>query len=96
MAATPTDTPPVPEDASPETHQPDAAHHDPTTTTAALRTIDQRREQRRVVAGTIIGTSIEWYDFFLYASAAGLVFGQLFFQPLGPQAAVLVSFLTVG
>lgn len=43
MAATPTDTPPVPEDASPETHQPDAAHHDPTTTTAALRTIDQRR-----------------------------------------------------
>ncbi|MBG7588545.1 MFS transporter [Rothia kristinae] len=96
MVATPPDTPPVPEDVSSEARLPEAAHHDPTTTTAALRTIDQRREQRRVIAGTIIGTSIEWYDFFLYASAAGLVFGQLFFQPLGPQAAVLVSFLTVG
>lgn len=75
---------------------PQDAPHDPTTTTAALRTIDQRREQRRVIAGTIVGTSIEWYDFFLYASAAGLVFGELFFKPLGPQASVLVSFLTVG
>lgn len=44
---------------------------DPTTTTAALRSRSRRKEQRRVIAGTIIGTSIEWYDFFLYASAAG-------------------------
>lgn len=71
-------------------------HHDPTTTTAALRTIDQRKEQRRVIAGTIIGTSIEWYDFFLYAAAAGLVFNHLFFGPLGEQAGTLVSFATVG
>lgn len=76
--------------------EPPLTHHDPTTTTSNLRTIDQKREQRRVIAGTVIGTSIEWYDFFLYASAAGLIFSELFFKPLGPQAAVLVSFATVG
>lgn len=73
-----------------------AAYHDPTTTTAALRTVAQRKVQRRVVAGTTFGTSIEWYDYFLYASAAGLVFTTLFFEPLGPQAATLLTFATVG
>lgn len=53
-------------------------------------------EQRRVAAATVIGTTIEWYDFFLYASAAGLVFGELFFKPAGPQAATIISFATVG
>lgn len=53
-------------------------------------------EQRRVAAATVIGTAIEWYDFFLYASAAGLVFKKLMFSPMGPAAATIVSFLTVG
>ena len=68
-----------------------AAYHDPTTTTAALRTVAQRKEQRRVVARTVFGTSIEWYDYFLYASAACLVFKTLFLEPLGPQAATLLA-----
>ena len=72
------------------------ATSDPTTVDITQRSAQQRREQRRVVAGTIIGTSIEWYDFFLYASAAGLVFNHLFFEPMGAQAATLVSFATVG
>ncbi|WP_167043119.1 MFS transporter [Salinibacterium sp. ZJ454] len=54
------------------------------------------RDRRRVVFATVIGTTVEWYDFFIYASAAALVFGQLFFEPLGPQAAILVSFASVG
>lgn len=54
------------------------------------------RELRRVAAATVIGTTIEWYDFFLYASAAGLVFGRLFFEPAGPQAATIIAFATVG
>ncbi|STC70041.1 MFS transporter [Corynebacterium pilosum] len=53
-------------------------------------------ERRRVVAATTIGTAIEWYEFFLYAAVAGLVFNQLMFGPLGPGAATVVSFLTVG
>lgn len=54
------------------------------------------KEQRRVIFSTVVGTSIEWYDFFLYASAAGLVFNELFFKGLGAQGSVIVSFVTVG
>ncbi|GAB3086682.1 MFS transporter [Corynebacterium aquatimens] len=53
-------------------------------------------ERRRVVAATTVGTAIEWYDFFLYAATAGLVFKKEMFGPLGPSAATLVAFLTVG
>ncbi|UCR88708.1 MFS transporter [Mycetocola spongiae] len=53
-------------------------------------------DHRRVALATVIGTTIEWYDFFLYASAAGLVFSHLFFEPMGKDLAILVSFATVG
>lgn len=53
-------------------------------------------ERRRVIAATTIGTAIEWYDFFLYAAVAGLVFKQTMFAPLGSASATIVSFLTVG
>ena len=52
--------------------------------------------QRRIAFATIIGTTIEWYDFFIYATSAGLVFAQLFFQPAGREIGVLLSFATVG
>jgi MFS family permease len=51
---------------------------------------------RRVAFATIIGTTIEWYDFFLYASAAGLIFAELFFKPASGQLGVLLAFMTVG
>jgi MFS family permease len=54
------------------------------------------RERRRVVFAAVVGTTVEWYDFFIYAAAAGLVFGQLFFQPAGEGVATILSFLTVG
>ncbi|PPL15707.1 MFS transporter [Microterricola pindariensis] len=60
------------------------------------RPATKQRELRRVAFATVIGTTIEWYDFFLYASAAGLIFAQLFFQPAGPQIAILLSFASVG
>jgi MFS family permease len=53
-------------------------------------------DRRRVALATVIGTTIEWYDFFLYASAAGLIFAELFFKPAGPQIAILLSFGSVG
>lgn len=55
-----------------------------------------RSEHGRVAAATTIGTAIEWYDFFLYASVAGMVFNQLMFEPMGAGAATIVSFMTVG
>jgi MFS family permease len=58
-------------------------------------TLATTAERRRVVFATVIGTTVEWYDFFIYAFAAGLVFGQTFFAPLGANS-VLLSFATVG
>lgn len=52
--------------------------------------------QRRVAFATVIGTTVEWYDFFIYATAAGLVFSQLFFEPAGKEIALLISFASVG
>ncbi|MGD7002576.1 MFS transporter [Corynebacterium halotolerans] len=52
--------------------------------------------QRRVAFATIAGTTVEWYDFFIYAQAAGLVFSTLMFEPAGPQFGLILSFVSVG
>ncbi len=49
---------------------------------------------RRVVAASFIGTTIEWYDFFLYGTAAALVFDRLFFPNFDPFAARMAAFAT--
>jgi len=54
------------------------------------------KENRRVVLATVVGTTIEWYDFFIYALSAGLVFGNAFFAEIGGANSLLVSFSTVG
>ncbi|MEG9249603.1 MFS transporter [Arthrobacter sp. Soc17.1.1.1] len=54
---------------------------------------------RKVLAGTMVGTTIEWYDFFIFAQAAGIVFAALYFGPLegeSPGLAQLVSWATIG
>ncbi|PZG16948.1 MFS transporter, partial [Spongiactinospora gelatinilytica] len=53
------------------------------------------REHRRVVLAAMVGTTIEWYDFFIYAISAGLVFATQFFGGAGKNA-LLVSFATIG
>jgi metabolite-proton symporter len=49
---------------------------------------------RRVVMASLIGTTIEWYDFFLYGSAAALVFNRLFFPSSDPTTGTLLAFAT--
>ncbi|MFD6184167.1 MFS transporter [Streptomyces goshikiensis] len=49
---------------------------------------------RRVVAASLIGTTIEWYDFFLYGTAAALVFNKLFFPTSDPLTGTLIAFIT--
>jgi MFS family permease len=53
-----------------------------------------RSSLRQVVLASLIGTTIEWYDFFLYGTAAALVFGKLFFPSKDPLTGVLQAFLT--
>ncbi|MFE1075099.1 MFS transporter [Streptomyces sp. NPDC058783] len=48
----------------------------------------------KVVAASLVGTTIEWYDYFLYGSAAALVFGRVFFPESDPLTGTLLSFLT--
>jgi metabolite-proton symporter len=49
---------------------------------------------RLVALASLVGTSIEWYDFFLYNTAAALVFNKLFFQNFDPFAGTMLSFAT--
>ena len=49
---------------------------------------------RRVVLASFIGTTIEWYDFFLYGTAAALVFNKLFFPNFDPVAGTAAAFAT--
>ncbi|HET8927056.1 MAG TPA: MFS transporter, partial [Microbacterium sp.] len=59
-------------------------------------TIASAKDRRRVVFATVVGTTVEWYDFFIYAFAAGLVFADLFFAPAGEGFAQILAFITVG
>ena len=68
-------------------------------TNASPRPPSASREDRRVLAGALAGTTIEWYDFFVYAQAASLVFAPHFFGPVNERApglATLISLATIG
>ena len=49
---------------------------------------------RRVVAASVIGATIEWYDFFLYGAVAGLVFNKLYFPANDPFISTLLAYTT--
>ncbi|QGU03210.1 Inner membrane metabolite transport protein YhjE [Corynebacterium kalinowskii] len=73
------------------------------TTTASAQAATQNTpltaEHRRVLAGSMVGTTIEWFDFFIYAQAAALIFGAQFFNPASnssPALAQIVSWASVG
>jgi MFS family permease len=51
---------------------------------------------RRVAVASAIGTTIEWYDFFIYGTAAATVFGPRFFPQVSPIVGTLASFATFG
>jgi metabolite-proton symporter len=53
-----------------------------------------QRQARRVITASLIGTSLEWYDFFLYGTAAILVFNKLFFPTFEPLTGTFLAFTT--
>lgn len=53
------------------------------------------KDMRRILFSSFLGTAVEYYDFILYATAAGIVFNQVFFAGLDPNMALFVSFGTL-
>src|ERR1700751_5418259 len=64
------------------------------TTYAPLSEAEHSAQLRKAVIASTIGTTIEWYDFFLYGTAAGLVFSKQFFPEQDPLTGVLLAFGT--
>ena len=60
---------------------------------AVTAAADERKQLTRAVVASTIGTSIEWYDFFLYSTATGLLFAKLFFPKSDPLVGTLQAFL---
>ena len=65
-----------------------------TTANAPLTDAQHSSELRKAVIAATVGTTIEWYDFFIYGTAAGLVFGKLYFPNQDPVTATLAAFGT--
>ena len=61
---------------------------------AEARTVVSPRELRTVVWASVIGTTIEWFDFFIYGVASALVFNRLFFPSFEPLTGTLLAFST--
>ena len=71
----------------------------PVTAAPAADTAASRKEQRRVLGATLVGTTVEWYDFLIYANAAAIIFAAQYFGPLGeenPQLAQILSYASIG
>src|SRR3984885_1291221 len=64
------------------------------TTVGALPEVEHSAQLRKAVIASTVGTAIEWYDFFLYGTAAGLVFGKLYFPNHDVLSGTLLSFGT--
>lgn len=55
---------------------------------------DAKARTRKVATATIVGSMLEWYDFYLYATMASIVFGRIFFDNSDPESATLAAFAT--
>ncbi|WP_125106605.1 MFS transporter [Gulosibacter massiliensis] len=53
-------------------------------------------DARKIAISAFVGTALEWYDYFLFGTAAAIVFNRLYFTTLDPTAALLASFATFG
>lgn len=66
------------------------------TVTPEVPSPERTRESRKVAFASLVGTSIEWYDFFIYGQAAALIFNGLFFPNLNPAIGALAGLATFG
>lgn len=61
--------------------------------TSSIPATADHRERNRAVLSSFLGSTVEYYDFLLYAAASGLVFPKLFFSNLSPELGVTLSFV---
>jgi MFS family permease len=61
-----------------------------------MRAMHPLRANRRILAAALVGTAVEFYDFYIYATAAALVFGPLFFPAESPSAQTLFALMSFG
>ncbi|WP_334173557.1 MFS transporter [Sinomonas sp.] len=61
---------------------------------ATVQLGESLRAKRRILSSAFVGTTIEWYDFYLYGTASALVFGKQFFPDASPVVGILASFAT--
>ncbi len=59
-------------------------------------TVSPRTSTKRILAASMLGTTVEWYDFFIYGTAAALVFSEVFFPHSDSATGTLVAFATFG
>ncbi|AHE54535.1 MFS transporter [Sphingomonas sanxanigenens] len=63
---------------------------------ASIAAAPQPASNRRILLASLVGTSVEFYDFYIYATAAALVFGPLFFPSKDPGLELLLSYASLG
>ena len=68
----------------------------PSVPAAATDTVAAKSRRRRTIIASMVGTTIEWYDFNIYGSVAALVFGKIFFPDVDPAAGTLLALATFG
>ena len=68
----------------------------PSVPAADTDTAAAKSRRRRTIVASMVGTTIEWYDFNIYGSVAALVFGKIFFPDVDPAAGTLLALATFG
>ena len=56
--------------------------------------LEKKKRLKKVATATIVGSMLEWYDFYLYATMASIVFAKVFFDTSDPGSASLKAFAT--
>ncbi|MGL9722946.1 MFS transporter [Sodalis sp. (in: enterobacteria)] len=63
---------------------------------ASQTAVTTARQLRLTLISSVVGTALEWYDFYLYGTAAALIFNHLFFPQLSPLSGTLAAFASYG
>ncbi|WP_338014299.1 MFS transporter [Sphingomonas cavernae] len=66
------------------------------TMATTMNAVAERPSNRRILIASLVGTSVEFYDFYIYATAAALVFGPLFFPSESASAQLLAAYASLG